>query len=100
MGSSLRAAGLPAGGVLEQLYQKLPQNDRDDEQGQRNRGTATELEVLERDVEQVDRQDVGGIVRPAAGQDQDRVDEAEIVHEPQHDRDQQERVEIGQRDRH
>ena len=43
-----------------------------DQQGQRDRSAASELEVLERDVEQIDRQDVGGVGRTAAGQDQDR----------------------------
>src|SRR3954467_15756174 len=99
MGSGLGTAGLAAVRVLEDAHQEHSQDDGDDEQSQRDRGTAPKLEVLERDVEQVDRQDVGGVGRSAAGQDQDRVDEPEIVHESQQNCDQEERIEVGQGDR-
>ena len=84
------SAGLPAGG-FEDLHQDHAQDDGDDEQGQRDRGTAAELEELERDVEEVDRQDVGGVAGPPPVRTRIDVDEAEIVHEAQHDGDQQER---------
>ena len=96
--ASLRPACRLAG-FWKTFTRSMPQDNGHDQQGQRDGGPAAELEVLEGDVEQVDRQDVGGVGRPAAGQDQDGVDEAEIVHEAQQDRDQQERIEVGQGDR-